>query len=59
MNSSKNNKYKFLIINKSKETMMNKTTKEKEKKLSTLLPKNLLVDLEEIPFSNQEKVINF
>ena len=31
--------------------------KEKEKKLSVFLPKNLLSDLEEIPFSPQEKVI--
>ena len=39
--------------------MINKINKEKEKKLSTLLPKNLLIDLDEIPFSSQEKVINF
>ena len=52
-------KIKFLIINKSIEAMINKINKEKEKKLSTLLPKNLLIDLDEIPFSSQEKVINF
>ena len=33
--------------------------KDKEKKLSVLLPKNLLSDLEEIPFSHREKVIFF
>ena len=34
--------------------MLGKNTNEKEKKLS----QNLLPDLEEIPFSHQEKVIN-
>ena len=37
--------------------MLEKNSKEKEKKLSAFLPKNLLPDLEEIPYSFQEKVI--
>jgi len=37
--------------------MLGKNSKEKEKKLSAFLPKNLLSDLEEIPYSFQEKVI--
>jgi len=31
---------------------------EKEKKLSTLLPKNLLSELDEIPYFHHEKVIH-
>ena len=38
--------------------MLGKNTNEKEKKLSAFLPQNILPDLEEIPFSHQEKVIN-
>ena len=38
--------------------MLGKNSNEKEKKLSVFLPKNLLSDLEEIPFSLKEKVIN-
>ena len=37
--------------------MLGKNANEKEKKLSSFLPKYLLSDLEEIPFSHQEKVI--
>jgi hypothetical protein len=36
-----------------------KKYKDKEKKLSVFLPKNLLSDLDEIPFAHQEKVIYF
>ena len=41
--------------------MLDKKVKEKdkEKKLSVLLPKNLLSDLEEIPFVYKEKVIYY
>jgi hypothetical protein len=39
--------------------MLGKNSNEKEKKLSIFLPKNLLSDLEEIPFSPKEKVIKF
>ena len=37
--------------------MLGKNANEKEKKLSSFLPRNLISDLEEIPFSHQEKVI--
>ena len=37
--------------------MLEKNSNEKEKKLSAFLPKNLLSDLEDIPYSSQEKVI--
>jgi hypothetical protein len=36
-----------------------KKDKDKEKKLSVFLPKNLLSDLEEIPFAYKEKVIYY
>ena len=36
--------------------MLEKNSKEKAKTLSAFLPKNLLSDLEDIPYSLQEKV---
>lgn len=36
--------------------MLEKNSKEKITKLSAFLPKNLLSDLEDIPYSLQEKV---
>jgi hypothetical protein len=37
--------------------MHDKNIKEKDHKLSIFLPQNLLSELEEIPFANQEKVM--
>ena len=37
--------------------MFDKKKEEKEKKLSTLLPKTLLSELGEIPYTHQENVI--
>lgn len=37
--------------------MYNPTKKEKEKQLTMFLPKNLLSELDEIPFINKESVI--
>ena len=39
--------------------MSEKNSNKKEKRLSSFLPKNLLSELEEIPYTEQEKVIKF
>jgi len=39
--------------------MLDKNIKKTEKNLSLFLPKNLLSDLDEIPFAHKEKVIYF